>query len=442
VSATEAIDTLEAADETADSTVVAPASAELEPEQMEGGDNPSLVVAGSKIESKGIPNTTSMSTDSSGGFTIESPDGKTTFTPVVSETSSKTEITAGVAAVSANTASSVDSIVRPVYNGAQTFQAIRSPDSPEKYSWTVNLAPSQQLVAIDQHFAKVIYEDGSTAFLITAEAAHDVTGAEVPTSIQVSGNVLTLKVEFKSGQFTFPVIAGQGWETTYEIPTYVELPEDEHEIYLRELAERQQREEEERARAEAEGIVFPEGSEPPPPTTPLTEQQAKWYVSLGLCCGDTAAPPYPDPSQASASTIRTFLLYRSQCGASCRKWKAMVYNAAIERGLKWARWEPGTQVHASVEQKGLWPSVIWTTTWNCGTRGPTFVKKGSGEHMIAYAHFTIESWFMKKGPTATPTETNFGFQVWVYPNGFQEKHINNEWHGQPGDQTCPKVAGT
>ncbi len=57
------------------------------------------------------------------------------------------------------------------------------------------------------------------------------------------------------------------------------------------------------------------------------------------------------------------------------------------------------------------------TTWNCGTVGPTFVKKGDGEHMIAYAKFTMESYFLegKITPTVTPTENNFALQDWVYP---------------------------
>ena len=54
-----------------------------------------------------------------------------------------------------------------------------------------------------------MYESGKRAFLITAEEAHDATGKEVPTSLEVSGNVLSLKVEFHKDAFVYPVLAGR-----------------------------------------------------------------------------------------------------------------------------------------------------------------------------------------------------------------------------------------
>lgn len=433
ITASEADDTLEAADSTSESTVVAPTDQVLDPEQIEGGDNPGLQISGSEITSTGVPDTTTMTTNTGDGFTIHSPEGATTITPIVSENASAVSITAGVAGVSANIGNEVDSVIRPEYNGVQTFQAIRSESSPENYSWRVHLAPEQELRYVNPAQAEVAYEDGTTAFLITAENAHDATGLLVPTSLEVNGDVLTLKIEFHSGNFVYPIVSGQGWETTYAAPVIVERPEDEAEILQR---EREEREQEERERAEAEGIEVPEGEEPPPPPLPLTQKQAEWFISFGSFGTDPAPPPYPTGG-ASASTVRTFQVYRSQCGPSCSKWNAKLYNASFLRGYNWAKWEPGTEVHAKVDQNWKYELVFLNTTWNCGTFGPTFVKKASGEHMTAYAHFTIEDWF---GASRTPRENNFALQDWIYPNGFQEKHIK-EWSGAPADQTCPRVAG-
>lgn len=442
ITATEAEDTLEAADETTESTVVAPTSEVLEPEQIEHGLNPALHLAGSEIVSSGSPDITRMGTDPEDGFSIQSPEGTTEITPIVSESSSSISISEGVAGVSANIGNEVDSVIRPEYNGVQTFQAIRSSTSPESYSWKVHLPPKQALRLANPSQAEVFYPDGTIAFLITAEPAHDATGKPVPTSLEVKGEVLTLKVEFHSGTFVYPIVAGQGWETSYTAPVIVEGPEDEAEILKRLREEREEREREERERLEAEGVVFSESEELPPPPTPLSEKQAKWLVSFGPFGTDAAAPPYPSGGGASASTTRTFQIYKSSCGPSCGKWNAHVYNASFIRGEKWAKWEAGTQVHAGVSQSWKWEALIWDTTWNCGTVGPTLVKKGEGEHLIAYAKFTMESYFTKKGsPTITPTENNFALQDWVYPNGFQEKHVK-DWGGQPSDQTCPKVAGT
>lgn len=442
VSATEAEETLEAADVTSESTVVAPTSEVLEPEQIEHGLNPGLNQTGSEIVSTGSPDVTTMTTDPGDGFTIHSPDGATEITPIVSENASAISISEGVAGVSANIGSEVDSVIRPEYNGVQTFQAIRSSTSPETYSWKVHLPSGQGLRLANPSQAEVFYADGTIAFLITAEPAHDATGKPVPTSLEVKNEILTLKVEFHTGAFVYPVVAGQGWETSYTAPVIVEGPEDEAEIIQREREEREQREQEERERLEAEGVTFSESEELPPPPTPLSEKQAKWLVSFGPFGTDAAAPPYPSEKGASASTIRTFQIYKSSCGPSCAKWNAHVYNASFLRGFNWAKWEPGTEVHAGVSQSWKYEALIWDTTWNCGTVGPTFVKKGSGEHMIAYAKFTMESWFLKKGgPTATPTENNFALQDWVYPNGFQEKHVKG-FDGQPEHQVCPRVAGT
>ena len=105
-------------------------------------------------------------------------------------------------------------MIRPEYNGVQIFQAIRSEAAPEKYSWTVQLYEGQVLQLVDSDHAEVLYESGKRAFLITAEEAHDATGKEVPTSLEVNGNVLTLKVEFHSASFVYPIISGAGWETS------------------------------------------------------------------------------------------------------------------------------------------------------------------------------------------------------------------------------------
>lgn len=428
VSASEATATLEAADNTSESAVVAPTAEVLDPEQMANGDNPSLVKTESAIVSSGVPDTTIMTTDPEDGFTIHSPEGATTITPDVQENSSEIKISENVAGIAANITPEVDSVIRPEYNGVQTFQAIRSSAGAVTFSWSVNLSAGQTLHLVNSAQAEILYDEGERAFLITAEVAHDATGAAVPTSLAVDGNVLTLNVDHRSASYVYPVVAGQGWETSYEVPVVVEGPEDEYEEWKHQLEEEEQRQRE----LEAEW----EGLEPSPPPLPLTEKQAEWLVSFGHFEEETTPPPSPGPNQATASRVRTFQIYRSQCGPSCGKWKAKVYNASFLQGPDWVKWEPGTEVHASVDQKWEWESVIWDTTWNCGAIGPRFVDRASGEHLIAYAHFTIESWF---GSKVAPKEKNFGLQDWVYSNGFQEKHVK-DWHGQPIDHICPRVA--
>ena len=440
VSVAEVAQTLEAADETAESSVVAPTSEVLPAEQREGGDDPGLTISGTHVESTGVPDVTTMTTDPEAGFTIHSPEGETTITPVVAAGASSLSVTAGVAGVTANVGHEADSVIRPEYNGIQVFEAIRSAESPEQYSWTVHVGPHQHLHLVNPWQAEVSYEEGTTAFLISAEPAHDATGKSVPTSLSVEGNTLTLKVEFHGGGFVYPVVAGAGWETSYTAPVIVEGPEDETQIHERE--EREHHELEEREREEREAEENGGAPPPPPPPSQVTEKMARRYAEFGPERDPDVAPaPLPPPGAATASAVRDFQIYRSSCGHSCDWWKAKLYNATFIRHTESAEWEHGTQVHAHVDQAFAFEAVIFDTTWNCGAVGPDFVRKGSGEHLIAFAHFTIEvPWAAPAGETMAPFENNFALQDWIYPNGYQEKHVM-PWDGEPnGDLGCPTVA--
>ena len=217
------------------------------------------------------------------------------------------------------------------------------------------------------------------------------------------------------------------------MPVLIEGPEDEAEI--------RQREQEEAEQIQRELDAEWAGSPPPPPPPNITRKEAERYVEFGSFEEpDVAPPPLPPPGAATASDVRTFTIYRSSCGHSCDWWKAKVYNAAFIRHTESVEWEHQTQVHAGVDQALLFRAVIFTTTWNCGAIQPMFAKKGSGEHLTAFAHFTIETpWVPPPGETMAPAENNFAFQVWVYPNGYQEKHIL-PWSGEPSGGSCPTEA--
>jgi hypothetical protein len=449
ISAAEAIDTLEAADGTSESTVVAPTAEVLGQEEREAGDNPGFQRVGSEIVSTGVPDETTMSTNPSGGFTMHSPEGTATVTPVVSESSSEIQIAEGVAGVSADVGNEADSAVRPEFNGAQTFQEIRSSTSPEKYSWRVKLEGGETLRLANPQQAEVLFASGHLAYLITAEAASDATGATVPTSLEVSGNILTLKVEFHSGNYVYPIVAGQGWEGGYPVPYLIEGPEDELEEWEREQRELQ----EELSAIEAAAGSELDGPEPPPvlPEPPYSNRQEDALLLFGKLSDDVAPAPVPAGPQYPKGSHVTFL-YRSKCGGECRWFKARVYNAAIVTGPenKWSEWENGTQVHADIVSgriSGNLPGwvpgnsyevIFQGTTWNCGWFGPHYVHVNSGEHLSAYAHFTEEIWWVPPPDSGiVPAETNWAFQAWVYPNSFQAKHVKKNWNGEPIGGSCP-----
>lgn len=426
ISTEEAADTLEAVEGTTAETPVAPTEELLEPEQMEGGDNPGLKQVGTEITSTGVPDTTTMSTNPATGFTIESPEGETHITPAVGENASPTTITEEVAGVSANVSSEADSVIRPEYNGVQTFQEIRSEQSPEKYSWTVHLYEGQTLVLVNPSQAEVLYEGGKVAFLITAEQAHDATGKEVSTSFEVSGDVLTLHVELHKTSYVYPIVAGAGWETSYLVPVEIEGPEDEAQI----------REREERERAEREQPVE-EAAPPPPASGAFSESEAQRVLKSGSF---QEIIPAPEPSGAGGGatasrtpekTVKRFEVCEID---HCSIWHVELWGAtynykhvgegAHQRWTSW--WQEGTEIRSHWYWNGIYSPELEVNGWGCGFTGPGYVWSGDHEHLTAWGRYAIHTiTFTPNGDTFEQTRY-LALQIWVWPNGYQQR-VEKEW---------------
>jgi NHL repeat len=223
VSSAEAIDTLEAVETTSDKVIVSAEPPEAAPEDVY---DTALHQDGSSLYTTGAPAKTTMSDDPVDGFDIDTPDGVLGVDPTnVGSSATSAEIASDVAAVSGNTASSSDTIVRPIFDGVMAFQSLRSSAAPESYSWTIELGPGLDLVSINEHTAEVFYEDGTPAMMIEAELAHDATGKEVPTTLTVDEpDGITFTIHHKAQPFIYPVVAGAGFQVGYETVTVTEPP--------------------------------------------------------------------------------------------------------------------------------------------------------------------------------------------------------------------------
>lgn len=113
----------------------------------------------------------------------------------------------------------------PAYDGDMTFRMIHGPEDPEEFSWQVMLNGDQELEAIDDQHVEIYYTEGHhPALEISAEAAHDADGSDVPTTLSVSGDsIITLTVHHRDGDpnkggspFAYPILAGPGWEGGYQ----------------------------------------------------------------------------------------------------------------------------------------------------------------------------------------------------------------------------------
>lgn len=392
ISSAEAAETLDAADTTSDSEVVMLTAEALDPEQIAGGDNPGLQQTGAEIESTGTPNTTTMTTDPADGFTITSPEGETTFTPVIGSEASDVDIAGGVAGVASDTANEVDTVIRPQFNGAQAFSALRSWDSPQAFAWTITLGKHQSLVSVDSDQAQVVYDSGTVAYLITAEQAHDATGKEVPTSLEVNGSTLTLHVEHQSATFVYPVVAGQSFETGYETPS----------LFI-----------------------------PPPPGEPVTPPPSGTLVPLWLAKAvvgafvPTVYVPAPDSCSGGAciSKVRIFDLKGGTCSTfygDCDIWRVHFHSGNIYRngaGVTWYNEPIGCE--RTLDWK--WDLTVDVNLGEPGRRDPLTAIKGSGDKLIAYCKFDT---LMYPVPEFGYFEENLTLVTKVYPNGFQETLVN------------------
>jgi len=264
ISASEAIDTLEALDVTSPVNTVGPAAGEA---QYEGtSPNLSLEEVEGVLIGKGPAAPIAIPRDTPGELMVEVPTNQD-YTKCANRSAEESEaartgaeeeqlsVTAGcnevlpaspeafltpltvtptgnisgasqsstsndAAAVASNVAPSTDLVTRPLYDGGMTFSAIRDAVAPQSFSWKVNLEAGQELLPIDTQTARVRYASGPTAFTISAIPAHDAIGASVPTHLTVTGDTLTLWVEHRSAAFVYPVVGGAGWEggfQTYKI---------------------------------------------------------------------------------------------------------------------------------------------------------------------------------------------------------------------------------
>jgi hypothetical protein len=223
VTAAEAINTLKAVDATGGTKAVTPTAQLIEPGELEEGNAPGLKQTGTELVSTGTGANTVMTTNPLGVVTIESNEGNIKVDPLSTIKSTTSEVTSGSSVAVAGGAS-VDTVVRPIYDGLMTYQEIRDASAPQTYSWEVSLLAGQTLKTVDAQHVAIFNEDGTQALAIAAEPSHDATGKSVPTELSASGNVLTLTVKHVGGGFVYPIVGGPSFHASYVEPVIYTPP--------------------------------------------------------------------------------------------------------------------------------------------------------------------------------------------------------------------------
>ena len=107
----------------------------------------------------------------------------------------------------ANTLPDSDTVLKPSTFGLALDTLLRSPDSPQQLSFRVGVPAGARLVE-DDHVPGVVrvVKEGKTIATMPSPFAHDAAGANVPVSVHVSGDVVTLTVAHRSGDYLYPIM--------------------------------------------------------------------------------------------------------------------------------------------------------------------------------------------------------------------------------------------
>jgi RHS repeat-associated protein len=112
----------------------------------------------------------------------------------------------GATVLYANTQTNADTVVKPLLAGFAEDTILRSIASPEQLSYRVGLPRAASLVqAPGGSRALRVVAHGRTIAVITQPTAVDAAGTAVPVHLSVSGDILDISVDDRSGAYQFPI---------------------------------------------------------------------------------------------------------------------------------------------------------------------------------------------------------------------------------------------
>jgi len=186
------------------------------PRVVVGGEtlDPALRREGSGFTLEGAGVDARVSSSAGGGFALagagETPD--LVVRPQGVSPDADAGVRAGDAVVFANTQPGADQVVKANALGLETFVQIRGPESPEDYSYTVDLrGEGQRLVLLDSGAVAIVDPEGSPVAVATPPHVHDANGNPVPVTASVNGNTLTLHVPHTTGDWAYPIVVDPLW---------------------------------------------------------------------------------------------------------------------------------------------------------------------------------------------------------------------------------------
>ncbi|HVO55610.1 MAG TPA: NHL repeat-containing protein, partial [Solirubrobacterales bacterium] len=104
------------------------------------------------------------------------------------------------------TAVDTDTLVSPLAGGVEVFEQLRSPASPQQFSFTLGVPEGASVQATEFGGAEVTSGPEDVVAQIPPPTAVDAQGVEVPVTMSVEGNSLVVAIPHASGEYAYPIL--------------------------------------------------------------------------------------------------------------------------------------------------------------------------------------------------------------------------------------------
>jgi sugar lactone lactonase YvrE len=112
-----------------------------------------------------------------------------------------------------------DTMVAPVAGGAEVFEQLRSPESPQEFRFLFSSLPEgAKLIETEHGGAEVISASGEMLEEVPAPSAVDAQGATVPVTMSIEGDALLIDIAHRSAEVAYPVLLDPRYNEGYESP--------------------------------------------------------------------------------------------------------------------------------------------------------------------------------------------------------------------------------
>ncbi len=104
------------------------------------------------------------------------------------------------------TETATDTLISPRAGGVEVFEQLRSPESPERFSFALNLPAKSSLRPREDGGAEVVAESGEVIEEVLPPSAADAQGSTVPVTTNIEGDSLVLEVPHRSRDLAYPIL--------------------------------------------------------------------------------------------------------------------------------------------------------------------------------------------------------------------------------------------